>query len=112
MAKGKTFAIALALSLSMLSSRVLAECGPCAAAQAEAAKAEKSIRRLGAIIQSNQDYIAGLDPRDTSELLKATSNISIARKRAASLEASLKEHHQTMDGPDCGKCLSGGKQDG
>ena len=70
---------------------------------------EKSIHRLETILHSNEEFIAGLDPKDDSERIKATSNVSIAKKRILAAQTQALALRGNVETPNCKKCSLGEK---
>ncbi|MGK5088940.1 amino acid permease [Bdellovibrionota bacterium FG-2] len=90
----------------------LLACEHCRESFGSVLKAEKSIMRLVSIVQVNEEFMAGLDPNDDSERIKARSNVSIAGKRIAALNSQVKTLRGEVDSPDCKKCFLGERKDG
>ena len=84
-------------------------CEDCKKAFLDIGKIEKSIHRLESILRANEDFIAGLDPSDESELIKARSNVSIAKKRILASETQKQTLQPALETPFCKKCLTGDK---
>ncbi len=84
-------------------------CEDCKKFIQEISKVDKAIHRLETILHANEEFIAGLDPSDESELIKARSNVSIAKKRIIAAQNQKLELSSKTETPECKQCLHGEK---
>ena len=79
-------------------------CEECTQFGQELSKLEKSAHRLEAILKANEDFIATLDPTDESELIKARSNVNIAKKRILASQEQAPIFQANLLTPSCKTC--------
>ena len=101
------FAFFLVSALSSYSQEK--ECSPsCSSLKKDLDGFAEEVRRLQSIREKNERFILSLDPDQSSQLMKAESNIRVANRRMSSLDVNIVKMKQDLRKEKCNLCVGSG----
>lgn len=81
-----------------------AQCEECTPVRASSAKLQTDLQSHESLLQRNRDYLARLDPSESSKAIKVKSNIVILAVRIETIKNNLAAAQSDLQAKGCDQC--------